>query len=151
MKIKESELKQIIQEELIRYKKIKSLEERKNYIQNKLNEMYDECGTTSESEMEEGLKDVLHKTGRFFGVGDPSQEEIQQMTSWIDTNPKAFRAREKYKHDSEKYGIPEEETKMLLAKFFASQGGPVGSGYNFNPDKKEYFRTSHTKSAPLHV
>jgi hypothetical protein len=152
MKIKKSQLVQIIKEELSRHKAIQALEKRKTDIQHQLNEMYsmeEELDTMPEIEMEEGLGDAIRKGGRFLGLGEPMPEEIAHMEQWIDTDPKAFRARERYQHDAETFHIDPSETKNLLAKFFAKEGGPVGTGYNFDPLKKQYFKTSKTANAAL--
>ena len=93
MKISETELKQIIKEEVERYRKIKLLENKKQAILRQLNEMKvcQECGTKYEESMEESMEEGSDKMvdeilGSLFGKKDPAAKK-DEMKAFILKHP----------------------------------------------------------------
>jgi len=118
MKITHSELKQIIKEEVIRYKKIKLLESRKQDILRQLNEMKvcQECGSKMEEDsMEEGLGQMIQKAGqavkKAIGVMPESEKRELMMQILAD---KRFDYPGKIKQAAEASGKSEADMKKEL-------------------------------------
>ena len=93
MKISQTELKQIIKEEVERYKKIKLLENKKKAILHQLNEMKvcQECGTkyeeSTDESMEEGSDKMVDEIlSSLFGKKDPAAKK-DEMKAFILKHP----------------------------------------------------------------
>lgn len=83
MKITQAELKQIIKEEVERYRQIKLLENKKQAILRQLDEMKvcQECGKAYEESMEEGSDKMVDEIlGSLFGKKDPAEKKAAMKT-----------------------------------------------------------------------
>jgi len=125
MKISQTELKQIIKEEVERYKKIKLLENKKKAILHQLNEMKvcQECGTKYEESMEESMEEGSDKMvdeilSSLFGKKDPAAKKAE-MKAFILKHPTY---REVPGDIADKFEKDEAHILDQLVDFFTKEG-----------------------------